>query len=359
MIRVVLALSRLPYGRIRMKKILGLLLVLALAFSLAAARAEETDRETNAGAWVPLDYALDAFWAAKAETNEHAADTFFVLPTVNMKETVPGNEDITDERKATRFVKTYGMEKGIVEESTDVYAPLYRQSTLACYLTEDGFFSDDPAQINRAMEYDDNAYADIRAAWLYYMENWNRGRPVVLFGYSQGADMVLRLLAEFGEEEPLSGSLAAAYVIGWPVQETFFQEHPKLKRAQGETDTGVIISYNAMDERAALPETKECSINPLNWKTDSTPAANEENLGFVTADITGQITEEIPAYCGAYLDADSGKLIVTGMANGDALYSATNSVFPAGDYHLHDLNFFYRNLQKNIGDRIERFGENP
>lgn len=322
-------------------------LLLVLVFSAGCA-------ENDGNALTP-DYADPDCWVSLPEASSHDADTFFILPTVNMKETVPGNEDFTDERSASRFVKTFLMESGIVDESTDVYAPFYRQATLGCYLGEDGLVTEDINAANEVMEYDDTAYSDIRNAWLYYMENDNRGRPVVLFGYSQGAYMVLRLLDEFGSSDELSGVLVAAYVIGAPVDESFLSEHPSLKTAQEATDTGVIISFNAVDEKAEKPETAEYAINPLNWKTDGTPAGKEDNLGYVVTDKTGQVTEEIPAYCGAYLDAESGKLVVTDAGNLDELYASTGTLFAAGDYHLYDLNLFFRNLQKNVADRIESF----
>lgn len=67
--------------------------------------------------------------------------------------------------------------------------------------------------------------------------------------------------------------------------------------------------------------------------------------------------QEIPGYCGAYLDEESGKLIVTDADNLDELYGTTGTVFPVGDYHQNDLNLFYRNLQKNVADRIQCFND--
>ena len=345
-----------------MKKLTCLLMVLMMvsgAMALSETMAgDSTGRllsamTTQEKAEQELDYAIEQNWVSIPEARAYDVDTFFILPTVNMKETVPGNEDITDERKASRFVKTFGMEKGIVSECTDVYAPYYRQVTIAAYLDENGMFT---GEKNAAFEtYESVAYRDIRNAWLYYLEHWNNGRPVVLFGYSQGAEMALKLLAEFGEEGVLADQLVAAYAIGWPVEEAFLAEHPYLKMAQGETDTGVIISYNAVDERAETKGPRVCAINPLNWKTDGTPAAKEENLGFAVVNTYGEITQEIPACCGAYLEADSGKLIVTDAVNRDELYAATGTLFPAGDYHMYDLNLFYRNLQKNVADRISAF----
>ena len=301
------------------------------------------------------DYSEEKNWVSVPESIAYEADTFFILPTVNMKETEAGNEDITNTRKASRFIKTFGMEKGIVSEQTNVYAPYYRQVTLAAYLNEDGKF--DRNMEGEVTQYREIAYGDIRNAWLYYLEHLNDGRPVVLFGYSQGAEMVKMLLAEFGGEGALRDRLVAAYVIGEPVTKEYIAKYPYLQMAQGETDTGVIISYNAIDARMNPTGPWELSINPLNWKTDRTPALKESNLGFVVANTYGEITQEVPAYCGAYLDPESGRLVVTDADNQDELYAGSGGVFETGDYHMYDLNLFYRNLEKNVGDRIKAFGK--
>ena len=58
------------------------------------------------------------------------------------------------------------------------YAPLYRQATLGA--------------IPRALAGEDLsadfnlAYGDVRAAWHYYLDHYNQGRPFVLIGHSQG-----------------------------------------------------------------------------------------------------------------------------------------------------------------------------
>ncbi|MDO4803483.1 MAG: DUF3089 domain-containing protein [Lachnospiraceae bacterium] len=302
-----------------------------------------------------LDYSLDDNWISKPDSPAMDADIFFILPTVNMKSTTADNEDIYNLRTASRFVKTFAMEKGIVQEAGDIFAPYYRQTTIGSHLTEDGMVRDNWYEEDERSYYDDIAYADIRNAFQYYMEKCSNGRPFVLFGFSQGGEEVVRLLEEFGQEEDFSNRLIAAYAIGFPITGKTLSDYPWLKMAQGETDTGSIISFTAMDARADLPDEKEYSINPLNWKTDNTPAAKTENAGCVITDTAGEITEETPEYCGAYLDEKSGRLIVTDIENQDELYQGDNGVFPSGDYHLYDLNFFYRNLQQNIRVRIDSF----
>ena len=82
------------------------------------------------------------------------------------------------------------MERGIYEQHCRMYAPYYRQAVLADY----------DLPIKEAEPYFNLAYKDVRAAFVYYMQHENNGRPFVLAGFSQGAEMCLRLLKEFGNE---------------------------------------------------------------------------------------------------------------------------------------------------------------
>ena len=69
------------------------------------------------------------------------------------------------------------------------------------------------------------------------------------------------------------------------------------------------------------------------------------------------VTQEIEEFCGAYIDDENGRLVVTDIADADNYYNA-QSVFPQGDYHLYDLTFFYSNLKDNVADRVEAFTKN-
>ncbi len=56
---------------------------------------------------------------------------------------------------------------------------------------------------------------------------------------------------------------------------------------------------------------------------------------------------------GAYLEEDRGALKVTDVSPED--YPPGLSMFQEGVYHLYDYQFFYRNLQENVGDRLEAY----
>ncbi len=77
------------------------------------------------------------------------------------------------------------------------------------------------------------------------------------------------------------------------------------------------------------------------------------NLGACFTDYSGAVTTEIPELTGAYLDPVRGALKVTDVTPQE--YPAGLSIFEDGVYHLYDYQFFYRNLEENVGVRMRRF----
>ena len=91
----------------------------------------------------------------------------------------------------------------------------------------------------------------------------------------------------------------------------------------------------------------------MNWKTDGTPAGKELNLGACFADPEGNITREVPALTGAYIDDVRGTLKVTDATAEE--YPANLFILEDGMFHIYDYMFFYRNLEKNVGTRLSAF----
>ena len=164
------------------------------------------------------------------------------------------------------------------------------------------------------------------------------------------------LMEEYFDDPKYSEKLVAAYCIGWRVTEEDIERYPHLRMAQGESDTGVIVSFNSeaegVEDSIMVPQgTKTLGINPLNWRTDSTVADKSLNKGACFTKYSGEIKKEIPELTGAYLDPSRGTLRVTDVDPEE--YS--NSLFPDGVYHLYHYQFFFRNLQENVGVRLESY----
>ncbi|MDR0914142.1 MAG: DUF3089 domain-containing protein [Oscillospiraceae bacterium] len=291
------------------------------------------------------DYAKSENWAYFAVGDNKKADLFIVAPTVYLGKDNIYNMSLEDEKTKSNFLGALNMERGIYEEDLRMFAPYYRQASLDAYeLTQN------------AEQYFNIAYNDVKAAFLHYMAAQNNGRPFVLAGFSQGAEMCLRLMEEFFGDSQYQDKLIAAYIIGWRVTQDDLNKYKHLKLAQGENDTGVIVTFNseAVDVQSSMivPE-KTYAINPLNWKTDSTPADKSLNLGACFTDYSGGITKEVAHLTAAYIDPVRGTLKVPDISPDD--YPPGLDIFEPGVYHLYDYQFFFRNLQQNVSTRVEGF----
>ena len=320
-------------------------LLFSLAFLLLLTGCGQKQEEAEG-----TDYSDSTNWAyLEADETGTEADVFSICPSVYGGSEDACNMSLTDEDTKESFVGAINMEKGIYEENTRFFAPYYRQIGLNVY--------EMPEEDREP--YLEIAYEDVRDAFDYYCDNYNEGEPFILAGFSQGADMCLRLLKDCFDDEQLQDQLIACYAIGWRVTEEDLEEYPQLKMAQSEDDTGVIVSFNSEAEDVTdslmIPEgTKSLAINPLNWKTDGTAADKSLNKGACFTDYSGAITEEIPQLTGAYIDEARGSLKVPDVSPED--YPAGLSIFTDGIYHLYDYQFFYRNLQENVQTRIQAYG---
>ena len=165
----------------------------------------------------------------------------------------------------------------------------------------------------------------------------------------------------FGTENGESAAdvfFTAPSAFGWRLTEEETAAWPQLRPAQGETDTGVIITFSTeaedVQDSALIPAgMKTLAINPLNWKTDGEKAEKELNLGACFTDYEGMILDEVPALTGARLDEERGALKVTDID--PEVYNSTLPILAPGVYHLYDYQFFYRNLEKNVQDRIQAY----
>jgi hypothetical protein len=295
------------------------------------------------------DYSDAQVWAyQQTDVEGKAADLFFICPTVYKGADDSFNMAFDDEKTMSSFLGATNMELGIYDEDCRVFAPYYRQVGLNVYEMES----------SEREQYLSIAYEDVKSAFTYYLDEFNDGRPIVLAGFSQGADMCIRLLKDCFADEEVNNLLVACYAIGWSVTQEEMDEYPYLSFAQGEEDTGVIIAFNSeaeyIDDSLTIPKgTKTLAINPLNWKTDGTVADKSLNLGACFTDYDGNIKTEIENLTGAYIDDVRGALKVTDVTAED--YPAGLSIFEDGIYHLYDYQFFYRNLQKNVHDRVTAY----
>ena len=293
-------------------------------------------------------YADSENWAYLENQETGLADVFFICPTVYGGEESVYNMSLEDTATKESFLGATNMEKGIYDQDTRFFAPYYRQAGLNVY----------ELSPEDRESYLFLAYQDVKDAFTYYLEHYNQGQPIILAGFSQGADMCIRLLKDCFAQEEVNDLLVACYAIGWSITQEELDAYPHLRFAAGEDDTGVIISFNSEAEEVTdslmIPAgTRTLAINPLNWKTDSTPASKVENAGACFTDYSGTILTEIPQLTGAYIDPQRGALKVPDVTPEE--YPPVLSIFSEGVYHLYDYQFFYRNLQENVAVRLDAY----
>ncbi len=344
------------------RKLLSALLALTLALSLAlpafAAEADALARGEYAAALFEQsgagdaqgapDYNDAANWAYYGLGEDSGVDVFLICPTVDTV-SERNSLDLNDALKGN-FLYALDLEKGIYEDAGRLFSPYYRQMSMNAYRLS-------AAERAQAQEL---AYRDVSASFRWYLDHENGGRGVILAGFSQGAQMCLELLKEYyggdaAEAVSLRGGLVAVYAIGWSVTEEMAEAYPQIVPAKGETDTGVVVSFDCEDgtlsDTLVIPAgTKALSINPLSWRTDGARADKSLNRGAVMS--AG--AEPVPALCGAYLGA-RGELVVTDVSAAE--YPAVIDIFPDGSFHIYDYLFFFTNLKENVAARTAAWRE--
>ena len=303
-------------------------------------RASEQYQERSLNA--APDYSLTDNWAYFEKGGDKEVDVFLICPTVDT-ESETNAFDLNDKLKGN-FLYALDLEKGIYEDTGRLFSPYYRQMSINAYNLPE-------AEREKARQ---TAYEDVSAAFRWYLDHENDGRGIILAGFSQGGEMCQELLKEYygGESEEaaaLRDRLISVYSIGWSLTEETTEAYPQIIPASGETDIGTVVSFDCEDgnvtETIIIPAgMKALSINPLNWKTDSTVADRSLNLGAVMQ----TDAEPVPELCGAYI-GDRGELVVTDVNASD--YPPGLDIFPEGAYHLYDYMFFFTNLKENVAAR--------
>ena len=166
---------------------------------------------------------------------ESKFDCFYVYPTVSTEHsdnadlTVQPAEEAAAVSQASRF-----------SQLCRVWAPMYRQRTAASLAK--GLGADPHA--------DAVAYDSVLSAWKDYLAHDNGGRPVIFIGHSQGAAMLIRLLAsQVDANSGLRSRTVVAILAGGnvtvPTGKTVGATFAHLPLCTASTQTGCVIAYSS------------------------------------------------------------------------------------------------------------------
>ena len=128
------------------------------------------------------------------------------------------------------------------------------------------------------------AIDDACDAFQFYLDNYHSpGRPYVFFGQGQGSLVLYEALKRMKNITPEDG-FVAAYFSGLPprTSETMLEDFKNrpIVPANGQFDTGVLIAWDPIEQSAPKPDyalSNAYVMNPISWKTDTTPASADDN----------------------------------------------------------------------------------
>jgi hypothetical protein len=326
----------------------------------------------------PPNYADPAAWAALPGTDHKDSadlvpegetvgdrqevadvDVFYLHPTT-FRGNYNWNQELNDaETNQWTDDSVIARQAAIFNGCCRIYAPRYRQATSAAVGT-----TDDSGDKARAV-----AYEDIKAAFQYYLDHFNDGRPFILAGHSQGTFLIQRLLEEVVDASPIRPQLVAVYGIGigFPTG-TFGRQYKTITACTKPDQTGCVVSWLTFgrggdgigtttryaDRYEARFKTREGSdtlcINPLTFDIDQPDAPASANLGALPGKAgPGPLPRLQRGALGA--TCKDGALYVDIPTSKDFQLV----LLPGQNLHFHDMDLFFKNIRDNAILRAETF----
>ena len=305
------------------------------------------------------DYSEISNWAALPEIADNAdqvpncygcmdvqstapVDVFFIHPTLYLDTNLVSNqwnaslEDDGINQKVDQTTILY--QASVFNGSGKIYAPRYREAHISAY------YSGKEKDSQQAL---DLAYGDVRKAFIYYMDHWNNGRPLIIASHSQGTTHATRLLQEFFDGHALQQQLVAAYLVGYAVYDTCFTS---IKICDDSSETGCYVTWrtfaqNYFPEGYVMPKRNAMCTNPITWTNDSNYVSEKYNKG----GILKNFRKVIP-------NISDGQ-VKDGVLRINKPHFFFSPLFDWKNYHIVDYNLFYMNIRENAQLRVKEFLE--
>ncbi|MEY4604932.1 MAG: hypothetical protein RIT43_2224 [Bacteroidota bacterium] len=286
-----------------------------------------------------VDYSLSQNWAVlpgktteglekvKVCTCSDSIDVFYVYPTLFLDDNDPRwikelDDTVFQKRVLDNAVK---YQASAWASAGQLYVPYYRQAHIRSYrnLNEGGTDS---------LLF---AYRDVRSAFMYYLEHYNKGRGIILASHSQGSTHVSLLLKEFFDGKPLQSQLIAAYIPGIGFDKN---EFGTVKLMTSPEQIGGFVTWNTHKKKPEKRSVKwhlgKAVINPVTWDT-SAFSSRKLHKGFLFRN-----------------DKLYTKAVSVHLANGyiwvrPPRFPYRYLAFTMKNYHIGDVNFFWEDIRQN------------
>lgn len=296
----------------------------------------------------PVQWKPEGFAEAPAPVD---AAVFFVHPTSYLKKD-HWNAPLDDADAMRIGEAMVRANASVFSSSAEVWAPRYRQATFGAFVTD----------APEARQAHDLAYGDVARAFDAFVAAQPEGRPIVLAGHSQGAFILKRLLAEKIAGTPLAKRIAAAYIVGWLVDQETELAAMGLPACAAPDQSGCVISYLSFADQAdtammrtsyerfagarpaGAPAPRYLCSNPLTGGIGGAAPASA-NPGTIVPDEKLEKGKLTPALAGAACAADGTLRIGEGPDLGPF-------VLPGGNYHVYDYVLFWSALRQDFARRV-------
>ena len=186
-----------------------------------------------------LDYSKEENWVYKQTDGNHEVDLLYFYPTITVSCNFYALSRPNEEMKESAL---YAF-----KETASCFAP-YTNVYIPCYTQLPSYFSVEEAKeyflkykINPSIlkgSYIDilsatHVRTDVYAALDYYFEHYNKGKPFMLAGHSQGGAVCQLILAEYMRVHPEYNSrMVATYSGGFSVSKEFLKKNPNIKSGE-------------------------------------------------------------------------------------------------------------------------------
>lgn len=300
------------------------------------------------------DYSKLEYWAAHPEKWDPSdtipeplkdrmvskdADVFFVHPTTFTRNHEYDETNASIDDSLINYKTDYSSiiyQASVFNERARVFAPRYRQAHIGMYAEKDS--------TRKAMAFE-TAYQDVKAAFQYYLDNENKGRPIIIASHSQGTTHTKRLLQELFDGKKISDKLVCAYLIGMVVKKDEFKAIPVCTDS---SNTGCMVSwrtfrYDYSDDWANRSDTTVVVVNPMSWGAGNEIVGKEMHKGAVLYNLKKVYSKTQSA-----------------QKEGNALW-ISHPKFPGSflyrrkNYHAGDINLFYVNIRDDISRRVDQY----
>ncbi len=280
------------------------------------------------------DYADPTMWiTADGDPSGTGADVFYVVSTWEADwSTTDGRishyADVWNPHHREHMAIEINRAAEYMLRGNRFAAPFYRHTTI------DAFVSLNEDTIKRRARL---AMNDVCEAFDAFERTRDRSRPLIIAGFSQGGMAVVELLKHIDDQT--YSELAGAYVLGYKVtpDDTLACRH--IRPAKGADDTGVTICYNTVKDVRYLQPVISATcfgINPVNWRTDSTPAILHDSITVT-------------------LSPDHHVLVVQGYSGSE--YRPYKNFINVGDIHSCEPWLYKDCLEQNFAVRTKAWRE--